>query len=137
MAEFATIADMQARYAAADLEQLTDGDGGINEARLETKLVSASNTVRGYVAAHYDSRFAVLPPLLVDLACTIALYQLYQHGRPDQVKEDYDNAMRSLRDIAAGKLKLDEGAEPAEPRGGAILTGGEGRKFSRSSMEGY
>lgn len=135
---YATPQDMLDRYDAADLEQLTDGAGAPDEAVLTRRLQSASALVQGYVRAYFDSsKFAAIPALLVDLTCTIALHRLYGTAVPEAIRDQYRDAVRQLEAIAAGRLKLDEGAEPAEPRAGAILTGGESRKFSRTSMESY
>lgn len=137
MAIFASLSDMYDRYNAVDLEQLTDGDGGVDEQRVERLLESADNLIKSHVSAHYDTgAFASVPPLLTDIACTIAYYRLFSNAVPDQVKDDYKDAIRTLERIADGKVKLDEGSKPAAPRAGAIHVSGNPRLFTRDRMDG-
>lgn len=137
---YATFADMQARYEARDLLELTDpeGTGSPDQNKIETALARASALVEGYVASRYGNRSGMpTPPLLVDLTCTLAYHSLWHTGAPDYVTEARKEAIATLRDIAAGKIKLDEGEEVLPPRPDAIFSSTDQRHFSRDSMEGY
>lgn len=134
---YATLADMQATFEERDLVQLSDwaGAGEIDGARIERALKKAGNKIDGYVAAKYGDRSGLpVPPLLTELACDIAFYELHRSTPPDGVKDKHKAAIDTLRDIQAGKVKLDEGditAIPARP--GAIHFEGT-RRFSRSDL---
>lgn len=139
---YATIADMQARFAQAELVQLTDDErtGAIVTTRVQTALDQADSVIDGYVAAYYRRADAAspIPPLLTDIACDIARYRLFRHGSPtEHVKNVHDERMRQLRDIASGKLKLDLGEETLQPRDGQILVDSADRHFTRDSMKGF
>lgn len=134
---YATLADMQATFEASDLVQLSDwdGTGEIDAARIERAIKKAGNLIDGYVAAKYGDRSALpVPPLLTELACDIAFFELHRGTAPEGVEKKYKSAKETLRDIAAGKVKIDEGdiaAVPARP--GAIHIAGT-RRFSRADL---
>lgn len=133
---YATVADMQARFRPEQLLQLSDWDdtGELDEARIEQAAAQAGNMIDGYVAAKYSNWTAV--PLLVDLACTIAFFILHRSTAPEGVAKAKDAAVGTLKDIAAGRVKIDGGdigAIPARP--GAIHIAGR-RRFTRDELDG-
>lgn len=133
---YATLADMQARYRPEQLLQLSDWDdtGAIDEARVDQAIASAGNMIDGYVAAKYSNWTAV--PLLVDLACTIAFWTLHRSTAPEGVVKSKDAAIVTLKDISAGKVKIDAGDIDAIPaRAGAIHIAGR-RRFTRDELDG-
>lgn len=135
---YATLADMQASFEERDLVQLSDwaGAGAIDADRIERALKKAGNKIDGYVAAKYGDRTGLpVPPLLTELACDIAFYELHRSTPPDGVKDKHKAAIDTLRDIAAGKIKIDEGditAVPARP--GAIHIAGR-KRFTRDELD--
>lgn len=137
---YASFADMQARFTESDLLQLADV-AQIADAQtlVEQKLADAATIIDGYVAVKYGDRSgAAVPALLNKIACDIAFYELHRSMPPEKVKDQRDQAMKMLRDIAAGTLKIDEGVVDAIPsRPGAIIHTGETRIFGRSNMESY
>jgi len=136
---YATVSDMSSRFKASELTQLTDeaGTGNMDEARIETALTSASTLIDSYLAAVYDLPLTTTPAILVDQACEIARYKLYGDAAPEGVKARYDDVMDWLKLVAKGTVKLDvAGAEPP-PAENTILTTGQDRVFSRTSLRGY
>jgi len=138
---YATLADMQARFRADDLVQLSDWDdtGALDAARIATAINKAGTIIDGYVAAKYGDRSDLpVPPLLTEIACDIAYRQLHRAGVPDEVMKRHDAAIAMLRDIATGKIRIDAGdigAVPARP--GAILRRGADRQFGRDQLGNY
>ncbi|KTE24458.1 MULTISPECIES: DUF1320 domain-containing protein [unclassified Sphingopyxis] len=136
---YATLADMQATFEERDLVQLSDwaGAGEIDADRIERALKKAGNEIDGYVSAKYGDRSALpVPPLLTEIACDIAFYELHRSTPPEGVTKKRDNAVARLRDIASGKMKIDEGVIDAQPaRAGAIHFAGR-KRFSREELDG-
>ncbi len=138
---YATTSDMTARFDAAELVQLTDdaGNGTIDMARVQLALDQAAATIDGHVSAYYKRIDATdpVPAILIDIACDIARFRLFRQGvPPEHIKTLHDSAMRTLREIASGKVKLDLGEESFEPRDGMILVESQERHFTRDSMKG-
>ena len=78
-----------------------------------------------------------MPALLTDIAVDIARYRMVRHGSPtEHVANLYKTAIAKLRDIAAGKLKLDLGVEQLPERDGLVLVQSSDRLFNRDSLKG-
>lgn len=137
---YATIGDMQLRFAAVELIQLTDDEGAgvIDAGRMDQALASASAMVEGYVAATYDlDPAAPVPILLVDTACDIARFKLFRQTASEDATTRYGQAIRTLEGIRKGTIKLDAGAEAIPAREGVILTQTGDRQMSRRQMRGW
>lgn len=137
---YADLAAMQARYEERDLVQLTDvaNAGTVDEARIDQSLAKADALIKGYVASrHGDAAALAGHPLLSDIACDLAFADLWRSDPPEFVKLRRKEAVESLKAIAAGTIKLDNGVEEVAPRPGQILTSGPDRLFGRDNLGGY
>jgi len=110
----------------------------VDTAVAQVALNSAQSEVDGYVGAKYLLPLSVWPVLLTDLTCDVARYKLYKDQAPDAVLKRYEQAIAKLRDIAAGRIKIDApaGAEPA-PRDLVVVTSGPERRFTRDSLRNF
>ena len=110
---YATLTDMTTRYGESEIIEQTDltGSGIINPAAVALVLADASALIDGYLASRYSIPLATPPDLLVSLCCDLARYALYVDAAPDVVVSRRDQAIAALRDIAAGRLRLDVGVE--------------------------
>ena len=92
----------------------------LDAARIETELDAAAGVVAGYVLARYPFAIDAPPEMLKGYAADIARWRLrgrggQQSAMAEVVKQRYDEAIKALRDIAAGKLALDLGAPGVGP----------------------
>lgn len=130
---YATVADLVARFGELELVQLTDMENippsVIDVARVDTKIGDACAFIDGYVGQVYRLPLAgcakpvtvpgaqpdtVAPPVLVRIACDLARYYLHDDLAPEnEVYRRYKAAVRELEAIAAG------GAQLACPWGGS------------------
>lgn len=137
---YATFEDMRARFREADLVQTSDADDiAAAQPYIELKLAKAGTLIDGYVSAKYGNREGLpVPALLTELACDIAFFEMFRVEPTDKAKNARDAAIGTLRDIASGKVKIDDGVINAQPaRPGAVLIGGSEKIFGRDSMKGY
>lgn len=136
MPRFAQLTDMEARFEQLDLVQLTDGtDGDYDSARLTAALETADATINGYVARrHGDTTLLEGNDLLTKIGCDLAFVDLWKSDPPEWVVKRSDAAMRMLRDIADGKIMLDQGVEVAPPRPRAVQFDGPARRFGSDAM---
>jgi phage gp36-like protein len=140
--EFATIADMEARFDRDELVHLTNqsGDDGIDAARLNQQLKRANNEVLSHIAAKYDVGAGldqVAIDRLCDIACDLARYYLYRETPADGVKDRYQMARADLRDLRDGKTKLDTGSQEVTARPEGVLISAPDKIFGRDSMSGF
>ena len=138
---YAVLADLVERFSQRELIQLTDRSDppadAIDPTVAQSALDAAGSVVDGYVGAKYALPLITFPVLLTDVACDIARYRLYADQAPEIVSDRYKEALRTLRDISAGNIKIDvAGAEPPS-RAPVIVTSGPVRTFSRDTLSGY
>lgn len=103
------------------LAALTDdnGDGQADLAIVEAALADGEARVRAHLAARLVVPDGPLPPLLDDIALTLAIERLFERRRdvpPGVWTQRADRARRLLDDLASGALALAE----APRRGEAI-----------------
>lgn len=136
---FATADDMRARFGEAELVQLTDQAEWSAQviAAVNVAIATATSIVEGYVAKYHGAAPGrAVPPLLVELTCDLAYVRLHR-AMTDDLKDRRDQAMRQLRDISNGLLKIDQGQQDIPARPGALIVPDRPRTFSRDTMEGF
>ena len=144
MALYASIADVEGRIPVVDIQQALGGalqgspeyDAGVTRA-----LTAASAIVDSYAGVQYALPLAPaerLEQLTVDLA----VYELRKRRGvvSEQERTDYEDAIAFLKDLAAGKAKLDQpaGEDPQTAGGGAVLKrDDEDYVFRKDTLEGF
>lgn len=137
---YATLQDLITRFSERRLIQLTDRFDPpaevIDESVTAEALQHAGDLIDGYVRGVYALPFETVPPLLNGLACDIAYFRLFQEPT-EEARKRYEDALRTLRDIAAGKIKLPvDGGQDAPSRPDVIRSTAQPRRFSRDSLRG-
>ncbi len=118
--------------AEAVLVQLTDetGAGVVDADKVAIALRYADATISGYVAAQYQLPLPATPELLTSIGLDLAHWRLYRQAPLDHVQKAHDAAIARLRDISAGRLKLDLPANtPATPTSPLIRAGQAASSF--------
>ena len=164
---YAAVSDLVSRYGAGELVQRTDrriprvvtaamletaaADGdlsGLDNGQqaaldavlvvLEQALTDATETVNGYVASRYPLPLTATPPVLVRMTCELARFNLYEDVCPDHIKTRSDAALKSLRDIADGRLSLGLAqAEANVASGGGVEFSPGSRLMDRNKSKGF
>jgi phage gp36-like protein len=139
---YATIAKLTERFGERMIIALTDR-GEISTGVMDTSVVDqalsdADAIIDGYLVGRYTLPVSDTPDLLVDLAQSIAIYKLHTSSVPDKIKDDYAGAMRQLRDISDGKIRLSiAGVETATTgASGARITDRE-RPMTASNLKSF
>lgn len=138
---YATVEDLIERYGEVEIIQLTDRLSPPSEAVVPSvalaALVDASNFIDANVAAVYQVPVSPAPPVLRQLCCRLARWNLYREPT-DKVSEDYKDAVAFLQRIGKGLATL-PGVEPNAPTAtapGQILMDAPERLFTRDRMRG-
>jgi phage gp36-like protein len=110
--------------------------------RLNGCISQAGRIVDGYCQAHFEVPFDTTPPLVAEIATSLALYYCYRRRRqafgiPDSVQEEYKMTCRRLERINEGKLDL--GVEPVpEASSKAVATyDGPDQLFTSETLEDF
>lgn len=155
--DYATQADLVARFGSHELAQLTDTTNippsTIDADRVAVKLADAQAFVDGYIGQVYRLPLAGClrpasvtgtvdeffpPPVLTRLTCDLARYYLYDDLAPEnEVYRRYKNAVRELEAIAAGgaQLACPWGGSPGELLGSDAQSGGDETRYCFSPRQ--
>ena len=139
---YATLDQLQDRYGERMLIQLTDRAtppaGAIDTDVTDRALADAGALIDGYLKGRYRLPLASVPPLVTDLALKVAIYNLHGAVVAEKVARDYQDALKLLREIAAGIVRLDvEGAEPEASGSSGVRTNEPERPLSNAAMKGF
>lgn len=110
---YCTLDDILGIIPQRDLMQLTDDaipPAAINQVVVDQAIAAADTLINGYIGERYSIPFTGVPELLKTIALDVAAYRLYLRRKkgepPEAIKAAYDNSLRLLRDVQAGKLSL-------------------------------
>ncbi len=140
---YATTQSMTDRVGDAMLVMLTDrGETPLNviDATVMARaLADADAVIDGYLAARYVLPLAATPALIADIAGAIALWKLHVTSPEDKVKSDYDAAIKTLRDIASGLIRVPDaaGVQPASSGDQGVAITDRERPFTADNMKGW
>lgn len=139
---YASQTDLTTRYGEAMLIAATDRGAvplGVPDAdAVGRALAAADGVIDAYLGGRYALPLSSVPDQVVTLACEIAIYKLHPYDAAPKLKEDHDAAMRMLRDIADGRVRLNAaGIEtPGTGGTGARMTDRE-RPMTAENMGGF
>ncbi len=137
---YATLQDLVDRFGYEQLAQLSDRDAAVtvDEVVVGRALADADAEIDGYLVALYALPLASVPALLVRMACDIARYRLFGDRVTEQVRQLYTDAVRDLKAIASGAIKID-GMAPLAPSAASttIRVSAPSPLFGRDTLGGY
>lgn len=105
---YLTKAEYLARFDTAETVRLTDenGDGLIDDPKLDAALKAASDFVDAYAGGRYAVPFSPPPAVVKDLVADLARERLYTLHPNDEVTARADRARDMLKDAARGLVSL-------------------------------
>jgi phage gp36-like protein len=94
----------------AQLVQLTDddADGVADAAVIAEGIAQADAEIDGYLGSRYAVPVSPVPALLRQLSVAISIWRLYSRRSflNELRREDYDDSVARLKDLAAGRMVL-------------------------------
>ncbi len=118
MSAYIAIDDLQTAFGAAEILALTDrdDDGTPDPDIADDAINSACSEMDGYfVGGGYTVPLAPVTPVVKRIALNVARYYLYTDAAPDIVTQNYQAAVKWLKDVAAGAVRLGTDAAGAAP----------------------
>lgn len=140
--DYCTQDELENRYGTALLTEISDRadvpTGTIDTDLITRAITDAAALIDGYLAGRYQLPLATVPALVTDLAQRIAIYYAHTNVASDKIGKDYEAALRQLKDIASGLIKLDAGgAEPEGSGASEVRTNDPERPLSAKTMKGF
>lgn len=109
----------------------------INTGKVSRACIDATDTIDMYIGDKLDPEATEPPAIITGIACDIARYYLQDDNPLDIVKERYDEAMRKLRDIQAGRASLPYVAGETTQAQVSTVKSADDRVFSSSVLGDY
>lgn len=139
---YATQQQMIDRYGSSALVMLTDraeiATGVIDAAMIDRALADADATIDGYLGTRYALPLTIVPPQLPPIAQALAWWSLHLTEPDAKTRTDFEAALRMLKDIAAGTLRLPiAGVEPQGTGATGVLVTDRDRPLSADQMKGF
>ncbi len=115
---YAVRADLVKRYGEQEIALLEDPDNeGTNSTSVSRDaLKDAEDLANSYISVRYTLPLPSVPAPLARATCDIARYSLYKDRPPEEVAKRYDQSIKWLEQLAAGKVQLtfDPALTPAQ-----------------------
>lgn len=131
---YCTQQDLIDRFTERELIQLTDrsGTGQVDASVIAGAIAFADAKVDGYISKQVVLPLAYVSEDVKGLSSAIALHYLYGASVPETPQKLYNDAIKTLEQIARGEIKLISGATGEAPvaTNGAQMASG-GRIFGR------
>jgi len=139
---YATQADLEQRFGADEVLQLTDRNstGAVDVAVLSAAIGDAQAVIDGYLrSAGYTLPLATIPVELMRISCDLTRYFLYENSATQVVKDRRDEAVSWLRDVASGKVTLGVSMQGVAPdaAASAVRMTSDVRLFNAATLIGY
>jgi len=140
---YATKQDMTTRYSEGEFIRLTDRTNNppsaIDDDVMNDALADADSTINGYLqAAGLTVPLPAPPRSVVKCACVLARYNLFKDKATAQVRQDYEDQIAWLQNVAKGLVQLGDNAAPApQVSAGSPQISAPDRTFTRDSMKGF
>ncbi|WP_417862376.1 gp436 family protein [Vreelandella venusta] len=119
---YCTQADLIERFGEDELLAIAHDDtGAMDTAVVERACDDASGEIDGYVsAAGYPVPLSPVPRIVIANACDIARYRLYDEHATDQVQKRYDDAVKFLKSVSRGEVRLGISSGTASSSAGSV-----------------
>lgn len=112
---YCTVADMQTRFDEWELIELSSPGGqSIDATVIEQAIVDAEAEIESYLGGRYALPLNPVPKVLNRIACNLARYYLHDGSSNEAVDKAYKDALRFLKDVANGLVKLGVSTDGSE-----------------------
>jgi phage gp36-like protein len=136
-APYLSIADFVARAGVDEAVRLTDelGANAIDAPRLLAALTDAQAMIDAQLAARYAVPLAAPAPAPIPtLTYDLAVARLYRDALPEGVAAKQAEAIRLLKDLAAGRAALPIAAAPTDSSPAPVIVEPHERLFTRARL---
>lgn len=132
---YATRADLEERYG---VDELAQRETMLPPNAVDKALADADALIDGYMAGRYTVPLSPVPANLPRVACQVARYLVLGAAADERARQDYEDAVSWLKDVAAGRVILTEAAAAATTTVQARPeTRTVGRQFDGDSLANY
>lgn len=136
---YATYDDMIAQWGLIEVTRSSDRDGDdvADVGVVEKALDDATAEIDSYIAVIYKLPINPVPFILTTHCGAMALYRMSLDGGSytKEKRQRYEDALKWLQAVAAGKASLDGAVQPPT-KGGTVFVFAEPREYTRTKLSG-
>lgn len=139
---YASQADMETRFGVEELIDLTNPMGETPDAvKIEQALADAETLINVHLSSAYTLPLPETPKVLIRIAVNMARKYLHESDNripTEEIKENYNESLKFLKMISAGKMELGvtkEGGVVAE--NDTVMVQSDDRIFTKSALKGF
>lgn len=104
---YATRTDLEQRYGADEFAQR---EAMLPAGAIERALVDADALIDSYCGGRYAVPLSPAPSVIPQVACAIARYKILGDAESERARDDFEDAIRWLKDVQAGRVQLQDAA---------------------------
>lgn len=145
---YISLTDILNRVSENELIRLTTNSAtatSVAATPVNEAIEDAEGEIDSYIGKRYSVPLSDVPKVIVRHAVSIAVYYLYSSkgtGRnDDNIKDNYDNAITFLKDVATGRAVLQGAVSQSELSKDSSYRPGyvdaEERVFTRTTLNGF
>lgn len=139
---YATKQDLIDRYTEGELVRLTDTvntpKSTIDDTAVDRAIADAESLINGYLRSRMETPVSPARRDLTTATCKLARYYLYKDLATERVRDDYEDVIAWLKDIASGKVSLGDDTSAIEaPSSGSPQISGPCRVFTDDTLKGF
>lgn len=141
MTDYATAAQLDTHYSAAEvlIAADRDGDGAADAGVIAAALTKATEEIDSYLGVRYTLPLVSVPGILVSACCEVAMYRMSINSpaMTEEKRQRYEDVIKWLQSVAKGlaTLGVSEALDPSDDTA-TVTTTSEVRLFTRSSLAG-
>lgn len=138
---YATHKNLEDRYGTEEVLLVSDrdGDGASDVDVVVEAIADADDLIDSYLSQRYDLPLSTVPGILTRVSGDIAMYMMAStaDALTEERRTRYEDAIKWLKDVVAGKASLGLADEPATtPLNVAVSSSNPVRIFTRATMWG-
>ncbi len=138
---YCTASQYADQFGETELIQRTDRDrDGVADTGVYDRAAAlADGEIDGYLAGRYQVPLTVIPPVVQRVAGYLTRYHLFAQGRTAEIREDYLDACKLLKNLSDGtaRLGLPEQAAPATAESSSAAFDAAPRVFTSASLRDF
>lgn len=139
---YTTQAELEERFSTRMLISLTDRSdppsGVIDASVVQQAITNAEAVIDGYLASRYALPMADVPPQIAKIALHLTIYDLHVYQADPKIEADYKDALRMLKDIQDGVLRLPiAGVTPRQTGESGVRTTDRDRPMTEDNLKGF
>lgn len=104
---YATRTDLEQRYGA---DEITQREDVLPAGAIDRALADAEALIDSYCGGRYAVPLTPAPSVIPQVACAIARYKILGDAESDRARADFEDALRWLKDVQAGRVQIQDAA---------------------------